>query len=81
MKVLTKTLIRESEKLAVNNGTFSFRELMNIAGSKAASLICEKYDIKTKNITIICGKGNNGGDGCVIASILSEKGANVTVCN
>lgn len=80
MKVLTGTLIKESEKLAVNNGTFSFKDLMHIAGSTAAKLICEKYDIKNKKVTVVCGKGNNGGDGCVIAAILSQNGANVTVC-
>lgn len=80
MKVLTKTLIRESEKFAVNNGTFSFRELMYIAGSNAAKLIYEKYAVKNKNITVVCGKGNNGGDGCVIASLLSKEGANITLC-
>lgn len=79
MKVLTKALIKESEAVAVKNGTFSFRELMLIAGNAAASLICEKYQVAHKKIAVICGNGNNGGDGYVIAARLTEKGGAVSV--
>lgn len=80
MKILTTDLIKESEESAVRSGAFSFRELMYRAGKAAAEIIMQKYDCKGKNITVVCGRGNNGGDGCVIAGILSENGANVTVC-
>lgn len=79
MKVLTKALIKESEENAVKSGAFSFRELMLRAGRNAAEIIMQKYDCRAKKITVVCGKGNNGGDGCVIAEILSEHGADVTV--
>lgn len=79
MKVLTKALIKESEENAVKSGIFSFRELMHRAGSAAAEIIMQKYGCNGKKITVICGKGNNGGDGCVIAGILSGNGADVTV--
>jgi len=38
--------------------------------------ICKNYSIK-KNITIICGPRNNGGDGFAIARLLNEKGYTV----
>lgn len=79
MKVLTKALIKESEENAVKSGGFSFRELMRRAGSAAADIIMQKYRCTGKKITVVCGKGNNGGDGCVIAGILSDCGADVTV--
>lgn len=79
MKVLTKALIKESEENAVKSGVFSFRELMLRAGKNAVDIIMSKYDCLGKRITVVCGKGNNGGDGCVIAEILSGHGADVTV--
>ena len=79
MSVLTKDLIKSSEERAVKSGAFSFKELMLNAGTLAAKEIEKLYDIKNKNIAVVCGKGNNGGDGCVIAEYLKEKEANVTV--
>ena len=79
MKILTTALIRESEESAVASGAFSLRDLMFRAGSTAAEIIMKKYDCRAKRITVVCGRGNNGGDGCVIAELLAENGADVTV--
>lgn len=79
MKVLTGSLIKESEENAVKGGAFSFRELMYRAGSLAADIIAEKYSVSGKKIAVLCGSGNNGGDGFVAAEALSRKGADVTV--
>ena len=79
MKILTTALIRESEESAVASGAFSLRDLMFRAGSAAAEIIMKKYDCRGKKITVVCGRGNNGGDGCVIAELLAENGADVTV--
>lgn len=79
MKILTTDLIKESEESAVQSGAFSFRELMYRAGKSAAEIIMQKYDCRGKNIAVVCGRGSNGGDGCVIAGILAENGAKVTV--
>lgn len=80
MKILTTDLIIRSEKSAVESGAFSLRDLMFRAGSAAAKIIMQKYGCRGKKITVICGRGNNGGDGCVIAGILAENGGEVTVC-
>lgn len=79
MKILTTDLIRKSEESAVGSGAFSLRELMFRAGSAAAEIIMQKYGCRGKKITVVCGRGNNGGDGCVIAGILAENGGEVTV--
>ena len=79
MDVLTKELIKNSEENAVRNGTFSFLELMKKAGDTATDIICENTDTENKKIAVICGSGNNGGDGFVIAANLINKGCDVTV--
>ena len=68
MYVLTRDLIRKSEENAVNRGDFSFTDLMKTAGLKATEILKNKYDFKGKRVAILCGNGNNGGDGFVIAS-------------
>ena len=79
MRVLTEGLIRVSEEDAVNSGAFSFRELMYRAGKSAADVIMQRFPVCGKKVAVLCGKGNNGGDGFVIADILSQNGADVTV--
>lgn len=80
MKILNRNDIRAAEQNAVSNGIFSFADLMKNAGEAAAKLISERYNITAKKVLVVCGKGNNGGDGIVIANRLSDLGAYVTVC-
>lgn len=79
MKILKRDLIRKSEESVVSDGAFSFRDLMSLAGKKAAEIICEKISPAGKRIAVICGNGNNGGDGFCIADYLYGHGADVTV--
>lgn len=79
MYVLTRDLVRKSEENAVNSGDFSFTDLMKTAGLKATEILKNKYDFKGKRVAILCGNGNNGGDGFVIASELSKLGTEVSV--
>ncbi len=79
MNILTKELIRKSEESAVSSGAFSFRQLMLIAGTRAGEIINDKFSCENKKIAVLCGKGNNGGDGFCIADYLYGMGADVTV--
>lgn len=79
MKVLKKALIKNAEENAVKSGIFSYVELMKNAGNKASRIINKKYDLKNKKIAVVCGNGNNGGDGFVIAQNLYQNGFDVTV--
>ena len=55
--------------------------MMENAGAAAVKRLVEKFnDIKSKNILVFAGLGNNGGDGLVIARHLSGYGSNVIVC-
>src|SRR5260370_35904218 len=54
-------------------------QLMDAAGSGAAALIGRWLaPIRGRRIVIVCGKGNNGGDGFVVARRLRGRGAAVT---
>lgn len=79
MKVLTVPQIRVAEENAVLNGVFSYSQMMENAGRTAARIISENYDLSGKSVVIVCGVGNNGGDGFVIANALSRLGCFVTV--
>ena len=54
--------------------------MMENAGAASVKRLIEKFgDIKSKNVLVFAGLGNNGGDGLVIARHLSGYGSNVTV--
>ncbi len=76
MKILSFAQLKTAEQSAAENGR-SFPELMNTAGNAAARLIAQKYDILGKKINVVCGSGNNGGDGLVAAKALKNMGADV----
>ena len=59
--------VRRLEDLIEKEGT-SKAELMEHAGEYVASVVSE---LKPKRVAVLCGFGNNGGDGWVAADILS----------
>ncbi len=77
MKVLLSSQIKSAEDNAVENGIFSYGELMKKAGDAASREILNRYNLVGKKICVLCGNGNNGGDGLVVASNLKRNGADV----
>jgi hydroxyethylthiazole kinase-like uncharacterized protein yjeF len=78
MLVLNTAQMKAVERSAVQQGMDELR-LMENAGSAAARVIRSFYDIHGKSVVLLCGKGNNGGDGFVIARKLLDEGANITI--
>ena len=72
--VITVRNMRESDAFTINTNVCSGKELMK----KAAMGVFENGKW-VGNIAIICGGGNNGGDGYALAEILADKGINASV--
>jgi len=81
-KVLTTAEMREVDRLTTERYGIPSIILMENAAHAVARVITEKLggSVKGKSILILCGKGNNGGDGIALARILWTQGANVTAC-
>ena len=79
MKVVTAEEMREIDRKTIASGIPSIR-LMENAGRAVARAIKSRYGpLKGKKITIFCGKGNNGGDGLVIARLLGREKAKIRI--
>jgi NAD(P)H-hydrate epimerase len=67
MKVLTAAEMREVDRLTIEAGIPGLL-LMENAGSRVVDFLLETFEpLQAERIAVICGKGNNGGDGFVVA--------------
>ena len=78
MKVLTCEQMRWVEKTANEQG-LSYLKMMENAGRGCYEKICKFMPADAKKICVVCGKGNNGGDGFVIAGLFVNEGYDVSV--
>jgi len=72
MRVLTSEQMRQVDRLTVEDGVPSIALMENAAHRVAEELIREFDPIDRQNVVILCGKGNNGGDGLALARLLHE---------
>ena len=77
--VVTSEFIKSAELKTIEEIGLSSEILMENAGRKIAQFILENHEPGDSSITIICGKGNNGGDGMVVGRILAEHGFRVSI--
>ena len=67
MKILTATEMREVDRLTIERGIPGLI-LMENAGCRVVDFLRETFaPLSGQKVVVICGKGNNGGDGFVIA--------------
>ena len=78
MRVVTAHTMQETDKRAIEEFAIPGLRLMENAGRICVEEIIGEFGLKGRAI-IIAGKGNNGGDGYVIARLLSQKGWNIKV--
>jgi hydroxyethylthiazole kinase-like uncharacterized protein yjeF len=74
--ILTVAQMREAEQALIDGGE-TVSSLMERAGLGAADWVWRIAG--GRPVTVLCGPGNNGGDGYVIARELTRRGAKVTV--
>ena len=80
MFTVSPETIKYADALAVEKYGISELTLMKTAASECYNAICERI-CKSDKIVILCGKGNNGGDGYELSGIFSSFGFDVTVIN
>lgn len=80
MKVATAEQMREFDRRASEDFGVPSIVLMENAGRLVSEAVCEALgDLNGKRVTIVAGRGNNGGDGFVAARYLRDAGAHVAV--
>ncbi len=86
MKLVSRDLMRQVDNAAIDGAVkgipaIPILDLMESAGLALSEALVEDFIESPANnsVAIFCGKGNNGGDGLVIARYLSDWGASVTV--
>ena len=81
-ELLTSAQMRAAEKALIDSGAVSGLKLMERAGRGVVVALFEMWpelSVRPGHAVILCGPGNNGGDGLVIARRLRDKGWTVEV--
>ena len=77
MKIFSAAQIREADAFTIAQEPVSSADLMERAAGKCAAWL-EDHFSTAHPVYVFCGKGNNGGDGLVIARLLLEHGYTVS---
>lgn len=79
MRIVTGEEMASIDAITINKIGLPGAVLMENAGREIARRLIDIYGVK-KRYLIFIGKGNNGGDGFVVARMLKEQGVCVTPC-
>src|SRR6266436_8026076 len=80
MKALTAAEMCEVDRLTTERCGIPSLQLMDNAGKSVFDFLRSAYgDVATSHAAVLCGKGNNGGDGFVVARFLQEAGLKPSV--
>lgn len=72
MKIFDTQKIREADRLTIERQGITSYELMERAANEAFLWLKNRFPDKETVFHVFCGKGNNGGDGLVIARLLHQ---------
>ena len=81
-ELLTAAQMRAIEQAAIESGDVAGLELMERAGAGVVEAVFEEWpELGERNhrAVVLCGPGNNGGDGFVVARLLKDAGWEVEV--
>src|SRR5215470_15294799 len=75
MKALTAAEMREVDRLTTERYGIPSLQLMENAGTQFFDFLRFSHgEIAASHASVLCGKGNNGGDGFVVGRLLQENG-------
>ncbi len=79
-KLVTGTQMAQIDRCSIEEHGVPGLELMERAGAEVVEVIRDRWDgLEGLSAAVVCGKGNNGGDGLVVARLLHEAGVAVRV--
>lgn len=80
MKIVTVSQMQALDRRAIEEAGIPGTQLMERAGTGVVAEIERRFGpVRGKTVMVLCGKGNNGGDGFVVARGLKRKGARIHV--
>lgn len=80
MRVLTRDQMRAADRRTIEEIGIASLVLMENAGRQVVAAMDARFeDLTSLRIAVVCGKGNNGGDGFVVARTLAERGIETSV--
>src|SRR5215470_16790759 len=80
MRVLNSSQMREADRRTIEDIGIPSLVLMENAGRQTVAAMEAIYsDLAERQVGILCGRGNNGGDGFVVARTLMQRGVDVAV--
>lgn len=80
MRVLDAAQMREADRRTIEEIGIPSIVLMENAGRQVVSAMEARFEpLLDSRVAVVCGCGNNGGDGFVVARVLSQRGVDVSV--
>ncbi|HEY7290529.1 MAG TPA: NAD(P)H-hydrate dehydratase [Vicinamibacterales bacterium] len=80
MRVLNSSQMRDADRRTIEDIGIASLVLMENAGRQVVAAIEAMYsDLADRHVAVLCGRGNNGGDGFVVARTLAQRGVGVSV--
>src|SRR5437773_4591487 len=80
MRVLNAAQMREADRRTIEEIGIPSLVLMENAGRQVVAAVEAMYDdLAERRVAVLCGRGNNGGDGFVVARTLMQRGVEVSV--
>ncbi len=78
VSLYTAAQARELDRLTIEQGGIAGYELMSRAGAFSFAQLQQHWP-RSQRLLVLCGKGNNGGDGYVVAELARQAGMQVLV--
>jgi NAD(P)H-hydrate epimerase len=80
MRVLNTAQMREADRCTIEDIGVPSLVLMENAGRQVVAAMEAAFDdLASRRVAILCGRGNNGGDGFVVARTLAQRGISCSV--